>query len=348
MACPGPERPARKGCSQVGQLTVADVTDDPDWDDAIWRQPGANLYASRRWGEYKSRVGWDVRRLALRAGDGQALAYAQVQRRRRGLGHVVLAQGCPILTRLGQRRAEAVFRALLDHLDLGRFDLLGVNYQQFQTPEAVLALLGHGFAPVVTTRTHTLELDLEQEMERIRSGMEGRWRDVLRQAERNPDLEAAFLTGPEERLRAFDTFTRLYADLKRRKGFRNTLDTTAFRDLAARDPHLLFLEMRERNEPVLVRIVHRAVNRWTDFYVASNERARLTGAGRLALWRLIERAKGEGASVLDLGGIDPAGNPGVTEFKRGVCRNVVAANPLWLFSRSRVMRRAATAVLATR
>ena len=348
MACPGPERPARKGCSEVGQLTVADVTDDPDWDDAIWRQPGANLYASRRWGEYKSRIGWDVRRLTLRAACGQALAYVQVQRRRRGLGHVVLAQGCPILTPLGQRRAEAVFSALLGHLDLGRFDLLGVNYQQFQTPEAVLALLAQGFAPVVTTRTHTLEVDLRQEMEAIRSGMEGRWRDVLRQAERNPDLTAAFLTDPDERLRAFETFGRLYAELKRRKGFRNSLDMAAFRDLAAHDPNLLFLEMRERDEPILVRIVHRTARRWTDLYVASNERAKVTGAGRLALWRLIGRAKGEGAAVLDLGGIDPAGNPGVYEFKRGVCRNAVASNPLWLFSRSAVMRRAATAVLATR
>jgi hypothetical protein len=333
---------------RVGQTTVVDVTDDPDWDAAVWQQPGASLYASRRWGEYKRRVGWDVQRFTIRAGDGQALAYAQVQRRRRWLGHIVLAQGCPILTPLGEKRADAVFRAFLDHLHLRRFDLLGVNYQQFQSPAAALALLGHGFAPVVTTRTHTLELDLTQGTERIRSGMEGRWRDVLKVAERNPDLTTGFPSGPAERLSAFETFGRLYAALKRRKGFRNSLDTAAFRDLAANDPNLVFLEIRERNEPILVRIIHRTANRWTDFYVASNERAKVTGAGRLALWRMIERARREGASVLDLGGIDPAGNPGVYEFKRGVSRNVVAANPLWLFSRTRLLRRAATAVLATR
>ncbi|MRI52441.1 GNAT family N-acetyltransferase [Methylobacterium sp. DB1607] len=332
----------------MGQATVVDLTNDPDWDEAIWQQPGASIYASRRWGEYKRRIGWDVRRLAIRSCDGQALAFAQIQRRRRWLGHVVLAQGGPILTPLGERRAEAVFRAFLDHLRLGRLDLLGVNYQQFQTPAAMLALLGHGFAPVVTTRTHTLELDLTRGAERIRAGMEGRWRDVLKAAEANPDLSTGFPTDPADRLSAFETFSRLYAALKRRKGFRNSLDPAAFRDLAAHDPNLLFLEIRERGEPILVRIVHRAVHRWTDFYVASNERAKVTGAGRLALWRLIERAQREGASVLDLGGIDPAGNPGVYEFKRGVCRNAVAANPLWLFSRTRSMRRAATAILAAR
>ncbi|MEH3116127.1 MAG: GNAT family N-acetyltransferase [Methylorubrum populi] len=326
----------------MGHLTVADLTDDPGWDAAVWRQQDANLYASRRWGDYKSRVGWTVRRIAVRGCDGQALAYAQVQRRRCGPGHFVLAQGCPILTRLGAPRAEAVLRAVLDHLDLGRLDLLGVNYQQFQTPEAVLALLGHGFAPVVTVRTHTLEVDLTQETDRIRARMEGRWRDVLKAAERNRDLAVAFPTDPAERLAAFDTFSRLYGELKRRKGFRNSLDTGAFRDIAAADPNLLFLEVRERDEPILVRIVHRSARRWTDFYVASNERAKLTGAGRLAVWRLIERAKRDGCRVLDLGGIDPAGNPGVYEFKRGVCRDVVASDPLWLFSRTRLVRDVAT------
>lgn len=332
----------------LGHLTATDLTDDPNWDERVWRQPGANIYAARRWGEYKRRVGWEVRRIAVLGSDGQALAYAQYQRRRCGLGHVVLAQGCPVLTRAGALRAEAVFRAFLDHLGLRRFDLLGVNYQQFQRPEAVLALLGHGFAPIVTARMHTLELDLTQGPDRLRDRMEGRWRDVLRAAEANPDLDTVLLTEPAARLAAFDTFSRFYADLKRRKGFRNTLDTAAYRDLAAADPHLLFLEVRERGEPILVRIVHRAAERWTDFYVASNERAKATGAGRLAVWRLIEWAREEGCRILDLGGIDPFGNPGVYEFKRGLCRDVVTANPLWLFSRTRLLRRAVTGFLAAR
>lgn len=332
----------------LGHLTATDLTDDPDWDERVWRQPGANIYASRRWGEYKRRIGWEVRRVAILAGDGQALAYAQYQRRRCGPGHFVLAQGCPVLTRSGWRRAEAVFRTFLDHLDLGRFDLLGVNYQQFQRPESVLALLGHGFAPIVTPRTHTLELDLTQGADRLRSRMEGRWRDMLKSAEANPDLSVAFPTDLAARLSAFDTFSRFYADLKRRKGFRNSLEPAAYRDLAAADPNLLFLEVREKGEPILVRIVHRAPERWTDFYVASNARAKATEASRLAAWRLIERAGEEGCRTLDLGGIDPFGNPGVYEFKRGLCRDVVTANPLWLFSRTRLLRRAMTGLLAAR
>ncbi len=324
------------------------MTGDPGWDEAVWRQAGANIYASRPWGAYKARVGWEVRRVAVRGCDGQPLAYAQIQRRRCGPGHFVLAQGGPILTRTGAAQAEAVFRTFLDHLDLGRLDLLGVNYHQFQTPEAMLALLGHGFAPVVTVRAHTLEVDLAQEASQIRARMEGRWRDVLKSAERNPDLRVAFLTDPAERLAAYDTFSRLYDALRRSKGFRNSLDTAAFRDIAASDPNLVFVEMRERNAPILVRIVHRAPRRWTDFYVASNDRAKVTGAGRLALWHLIERAKAEGARILDLGGIDPVGNPGVYEFKRGVCRNAVASDPLWLYSRTRLVRDVATGWMAAR
>ncbi len=332
----------------TGHFTVADLTDDPAWDEAVWRLPGANIFVSRPWGAYKARIGWTVRRVAVRCADGQALAYVQYQLRRYGLGRFILAQGCPLMTPRGERRVQAVVRAFLDHLGLGRFDLVAVSYKNFQTAQAVLTLLGHGFAPVVTTRMHTLEFDLTQDLKAMRAGMEARWRDTLARAERNPDLEIEFLTDPAERLAAFDRFSRMYTELKERKGFDSSLDLAAYREVAASDPHLLFLEVRENGEPVLVRMVHQSAHRWTDFFVASTARARATGAGRLALWRLIERAKGEGCRILDLGGVDPAGNPGVFEFKRGLGRTAVTATPLWVFGRTRLVRDAAAFLLTRR
>ncbi|MGU3546591.1 hypothetical protein ACLBYE_26790, partial [Methylobacterium sp. A52T] len=56
----------------------------------------------------------------------------------------------------GAHRAEAVFAAFIDHLALGRLDVLAVDYEQFETRDATLALLMHGFAPVVGAPDHTL------------------------------------------------------------------------------------------------------------------------------------------------------------------------------------------------
>ncbi|MFE1601178.1 lipid II:glycine glycyltransferase FemX [Methylobacterium sp. ID0610] len=334
----------------AAQLAIVDLADATEWDSAIGRQPDASIYAARPWGTYKSRIGWAVRRIAIRAGEGEGedLAYIQYQQRRRGPGRFILAQGCPILTPLGESRAEAVLQAFLAHLDLRRSDLVGVNYHQPERRDAVLALLAHGFTPVVSARNHTLELDLAQDLDAIRARMDPRWRANLRKAERNGDLSTHLLSDPEERLRAFDGFSRMYAALKARKGFSSTLDTQAYRDVAASDPRVAMLEVRERGEPILIRIAHRTPTRWTDFFAASNERARATHAAPLAVWRCVEQAKADGHHVFDFGGIDPAANRGVFDFKRGLCRNVVQSAPLWLYGRSRLLRDAAAAFLARR
>ncbi len=328
--------------------TVVDLTDAPDWDARIADAPGANLYAARPWGTYKGRLNWSVRRVAVRDGQGCDLAFVQYQVRRVGFARFVLAQGCPVLTEAGAARAEATLSAFRDHLALGPFDLLGVNFHEFQDNEAVPALLALGFVPVVSPRHHTLELDLTRDIEAIEAGLDAKWRRNLAKARRNPDLETALLTDRDARLCAFDTFTGMYAALQARKGFSNTLNPQAFRDIAAADPRLVILEVRENGVPIMVRIAHRARQRWTDFFAASNERARATNAAALSVWTLIEAAKAEGCPVYDLGGIDPAGNRGVFDFKRGISRRAVQSTPLWLHGRNRLVRSAAAALLAQR
>lgn len=332
----------------AADLTVVDLTEAPDWDERLADEPGANLYVARPWGIYKARLNWAVRRIAIRDGQGRDLAYVQVQERRLGFARFVLAQGCPVLTAAGAARAEATLRAFRDHLALGPFDLLGVNFQEFQDNEAVPALLALDFAPVVSARQHTLELDLTRDIDAIAAGLDSKWRRNLAKARRNPDLDTAILTDPDARLSAFDTFSGMYAALQARKGFSNTLDPKAFRDIAATDPRLVILEVRENGEPIMVRIAHRAQARWTDFFAASNERGRATNAAALSVWTLIEQAKAEGSPVYDLGGIDPAGNRGVFDFKRGVSRRVVQSTPLWLHGRTRLVRSLAAALLAQR
>lgn len=341
-----PASPERRPSSDG--LTVVDMTGASDWDERIADEPGANLYAARPWGTYKARLNWAVRRVAVRDGSARPLAFVQYQERRVGPARFVLAQGCPVLTAAGAARAEATLSAFRDHLALGPFDLLGVNFHEFQDNEVVPALLALDFVPVVSARQHTLELDLTRDLEAIEAGLDSKWRRNLAKARRNPDLDTVLLTDPDARLAAFDVFTGMYAALQRRKGFSNSLDPSAFRDIAAADPRLVILEVRENGAPIMVRIAHRAQTRWTDFFAASNERGRATNAAALSVWTLIEQAKADGCPVYDLGGIDPAGNRGVFDFKRGVSRRVVQSTPLWLHGRTRLIRSAAAALLAQR
>ncbi|MCG5245992.1 GNAT family N-acetyltransferase [Methylorubrum extorquens] len=329
-------------------LTLTEVPETFDWSAAVAKHDYANVYAAKKWGDYKARVGWKSRRIIINDHSGRRLGLIQYQERKRGPARFVLAQGCPILTETGTFQAKEVFEAFITHLDLGRLDLLGIKYHQFESAEAKLALLAHGFRPVISAKDHTLEVDLSRNIAAIRSSLDARWRNALAKAERKESIEIRFVADPSERLRAFDAFARMYAVLQERKGFRNNLNTGVYRDLAAHDEFLEFQEVFEGGETILVRIIHKSQNRWTDFYVASNERARALDVPRLALWRALERAKQEGATIYDLGGIDPPNNRGVFVFKAGVTRSVAQATPLWLHSRSAVVRDVAASILGRR
>ena len=66
------------------------------------------------------------------------------------------------------------------------------------------------------------------------------------------------------------------------------------------------------------------------------------------MWRIVERACEAGAGRFDFGGVDPAGNRGVFDFKRTLSRNVVQGGPTWIYARNTFVRRAAATALFLR
>lgn len=329
-------------------LHVREAASVEVWDAAVWAHPQGSIFAASSWGRYKERRGWRIRRLTVTDDAGALLALAQVQVKRRGPGRLVHIEGGPLLTEKGARRAEAVLGALLDPLAPSPFDLVLIDFARMECAQAVLGLLAKGFAPVTSAGRHTLDVDLRAGLDAILAAMEPRWRKALRKAERTPGLTARFLDDPAERLAAYDAFTAMYAGLKARKGFANDFDCAAYRDLVAADPRHLILEVRENGERVLVRIAHLSRTRCTDFFTASTERAKANGAATLAVWRLVERAAAEDCDTFDFGGIDPATNRGVFDFKRGLTRQVTATGPVWLRARSQLLQAAAGLMLARR
>ncbi|AMB44410.1 GNAT family N-acetyltransferase [Methylobacterium sp. AMS5] len=329
-------------------IIIRDDLSDADWDEQVWRQPLGNVFCSSMWGRYKARLGWRVGRLATLTADGDLLGLVQYHSKQKGPIRFTYIQGGPLLTGRGEREAPAIMTALIEKLAPRSLDFLGINFQSFTQNTAVLALLSRKFVPVLSPRNFTLELDIRGDEAAIMSGMAPRFRKPLRQALANPRLSHRFVTDREERLTCFDAFAVMYEELKARKGFGGAFDSSAYRDLLAADPHHLLLEIREGGELILVRIAHLSAQRCTDFFVASNERARASAAANLSVWRIIQQARASGCHVFDFGGIDPDGNPGVTAFKTALSQKVALAGPLWLYGRSPTLRTAAAAFLAHR
>lgn len=322
----------------AGKICIRDIRERSVWDASVWSHRCGNIFCAWPWGEYKVRTGWDVHRLSIVDEAGDDLALVQCQEKCRGPFRLLRVQGGPLLTQKGENRAEAVLRELVDHLRLGRLDLLLIDFERNGSGAMVLALLARAFKPVVNPVRHTLDVDLTAGLDAVRRGMEPRWRKALRRAEAWHGLSVRFLDDGDERLACFDAFGAMYEALKLRAKFKNRFDCSAYRDLAAFDPHHLILEVRDEGEVVLVRIAHLTAERCTDFLTASTAGGRASQAATLAVWRLIERATIEGCRTFDHGGIDPAVARGVYDFKVGLTRNVVQTGALWMHGRTSLLR----------
>ena len=72
------------------------ILDQSEWDAAVWGHPHGNIFCSWMWGEYKARLGWNVRRVVISGGAGDALAFVQYQEKVKGFARFVHVQGGPL------------------------------------------------------------------------------------------------------------------------------------------------------------------------------------------------------------------------------------------------------------
>ena len=314
-----------------------------EWDELVRGHRLGNLYCSWTWGEYKKQTGWRIERLIIVDDSKDVISFVQVQIKKVGVVNIYYLQGGPLFSKKGLSRADAVITEIIERLHLKISDLLIVNFEHFSCSIGISALLSAHFLPMQSSRYYTIDLDLSRDHEEILRLADHGWRKSLRKAERNPDITNGFAESYEDRLTAFDRCYSMHLALQARKGFTNGLIGEHLRELVASDSRFCILEIKEGCDCILVRIAHISNERFTDFMVGSNERARTLGVASLSLWRFMEKAASLHCSVLDLGGVDPGRNQTVFNFKRGLSKNVVTSGPRWVWGRSSVLKNAAAA-----
>lgn len=333
---------------QATGLAVVPIDDAARWDALLASHALGSAQASAGWGVYKSRLGHQVRRLAVvdpARTDGiiaMALAASHV---RYGIRIVHIAAG-PLFFVDSVSLAARALQALLRAVAPARRDVVVITPLLFRSAVTTLAMLSAGLRPVMSPGQHTLVLDLSASVETLRSNLRRSWRQRLAKAEANPDLSAVFATDHPSRSAAVSTFVGFYNDLRTRKQFRSPFSPTAARDIFVADARYVILEVRERDEPTAVFISHASRSVLTSFVVASSEAAKSNHANYFGYWTLINYAKSHGLREFDCGGIDPAGNSGVYDFKAGMTTDVVQIGPTWIHARSRILGVLASTVLA--
>jgi lipid II:glycine glycyltransferase (peptidoglycan interpeptide bridge formation enzyme) len=162
----------------------------------------------------------------------------------------------------------------------------------------------------------TMHVDLTQSLDDLRKGLQQRWRNYLKNAEK---AGYAILEGANVEL--YDTFLVLYRQMMARKHFDTMVDVDQFKILQRSLPLPLKMQvfLCQREGRALNALVVSHVGESAIYLLAATGDEGLKERGaHLLQWRAMLWLKERGCRWYDVGGINPARNPGVYQFKSGL------------------------------
>jgi hypothetical protein len=184
-----------------------------------------------------------------------------------------------------------------------------------------------GFGPACSPAPYrTLVVAIDRPLGEVRRSLDQKWRNGLNRAERNG---LTLRCGSEGLL--FEEFCSLYRQLLDRKRFDVDLHAdfyAAVQQNMDRNDRFMVSLADVAGHPVAGHVASILGDTCVYLLGASNDQGLTSKASYLLQWRTIEMAQERGCHFYDLGGIDPAGNPGVYHFKQGLKgMDVTAAGP---------------------
>lgn len=192
--------------------------------------------------------------------------------------------------------------------------------------EAVMA--GLGLRQMVTGYS-SIRLDLSPPLERLRSNLDGKWRNALKSAEKSPMLlDVASCKEGSWNADAFAALLAEHDDHRIERGFRGP-DGAFYAAFAAAagaktpgDDALLIWAHAGKHlgkvRPIAGILVLRHGRAATYAMGWSNAAGRLVNAHYRLLWRAIAELKARGVTQFDLGGVDTERGASVARFKLGL------------------------------
>lgn len=298
------------------------MTIDVDWsierdayDHLFERLEHTNLLQSWAWGEAKAAVeGWRPRR-AIISECGHLIGLAQVLEKRLGpLRLARLNRGPLWLDSISDEQRLAGLAALRRRW---RWFRLGGMLAAPELPGAdamTVALRRHGWIRRQRPVWCSAWLDLRPAAETLRKSLNGKWRNMLVNAEK-AGLRVERLTGRA----GLEWLLPHYRDMSAAKGF-SGIDPTLALALADALPvdQLVTLAAFSGDDAVAAVLIVRHGAAATYLIGWSNDRGRALRGTHLLLWQAVVHLREQHCLCLDLGGIDDVLTPGIASFKRGL------------------------------
>lgn len=301
---------------------------EAEWDRVFGALPRSTLEQSWAYGAAAEAAQGHRARRAIIRGDGGALGVVQVLE----CSLLGLIQVCEILrgplwlASVSEVDKAAGYAAIGAAYRLRDRRLLLWMPELVDAPESHRAMRTLGTRRVITGYS-SIWLGLRPPLEKLRAGLDGKWRNVLRGAEQSK-LKVQVNRGG----RALDWLLERHDAFRRTRGFR------------APSPALIrgFIEGTPRKSDITIvsaalgsELVAGALflshGTTATYYVGwSGPQGRELDAQTLLLWRGIEALRENGIAALDLGGIDTRRAAGVARFKLGLGGEVFTLSGTWL------------------
>jgi len=161
----------------------------------------------------------------------------------------------------------------------------------------------------------TFLLDLSPSLDELRKRLDAKWRNKLKQAEKN---QLTVISANDSA--AFRTFSEIYREMLMRKAFDTTVDVDEFgrmQEILGESQRMQVFICECKGVPVAGLVVS-AIGNSAIYLLGATSDAGLDARGAYLLqWTAFHWLKERGVRWYDLGGIDPEANPGVYSFKKG-------------------------------
>ena len=294
------------------------------WSVILAQFDDANIYQSWAYGA----VRWGKQHLShlvVRQG-GQVLAAAQLRIARLPLlpaGIAYLRWG-PLCQRKGQALDPKIVQAMIECLRDEYCKRRGLSLHVI--PNAYASdnrgrVYGEAFKHAAllpepeASPYRTVVVDLSDTAEAIRKQLDQKWRNQLNRSEKN-----GLVLEVNEGAATYREFVRLYEPMLERKQFESAVDVNEFgrmQEFLAGPAKMQTFLARKDGEPIGALVCSLMGNTAIYLLGATNEKARELKAAYCLQWQAMVWLKEHGARWYDLGGIDPATNPGGYHFKSG-------------------------------
>jgi len=311
------------------------VDDQGAWDKLYSEMGGGCYLQSWLWGEHRALFGWQPVRCAAFGDDQRPKAIVQfLVRRFPGKSGIAWVPGGP-LGKLSIWRNELLSAVRvstgLHHI------LLKANILRQACKEDEAALKAGGWRRSSHPLTSGLSLlwDLGASDEQRYSALSKNWRRNLNRSEKY-GLQVEAWRSPYA-----DQIAELYAEMEQLKGLEQQQSTRTIQSMIDLfGDRLLFYRCLDNDGNIVAMraCLHEEGMAW-DLMAAAGTAARKTYATYATLWRLAQDCHHLGVKTFDFSGVDPQGNTGVWNFKRGTGASNITYLGEWEIASSEWLRR---------